>query len=241
MEPSSIISYGPHPDQRIAVYPHRGEGNGWAVAVVHGGYWQHRFDWTITENLVVHCAGLGFDVVNIEYRRGTGAGAWPAPASDVRLAIEAAREQLPASRFIGVGHSVGGELVLLAADLVEAVVALAPVTDAGRVYAEGLGGNAALEYFGAGPNTLPDVYRDASPLVRWAPECPSLIVHGAADDRVPLSHTLDYLAALPEAPIDLILDHDAGHFDVSDPAHACWRQVDAWLATLAFSEHPDRP
>ncbi|MCI1747242.1 MAG: S9 family peptidase [Acidipropionibacterium sp.] len=241
MEPSSIISYGPHPDQRIAVYPHRGEGNGWVVTVVHGGYWRPRFDWTITLDLVDHLIGRGFDVVNIEYRRGTGAGAWPAPASDVRLAIKAAREQLPTSRFISVGHSVGGELVLLSADLVDAVVALAPVTDAGRVYAEGLGGNAALDYFGAGPDALPEVYSDASPLERRAPDCPTLIVHGAADDRVPLSHTLDYLAALPEAPIDLILDHDSGHFDVSDPAHPCWRQVDAWLASLASGEHPNRP
>ncbi len=237
MRSSSSLVYGPHPDQRIAVFPGAGAGagNGWAAVVVHGGYWRHRVDWTRTTDLVSHLAGRGFDVINVEYRRGHGAGAWPAPSEDVRRAVEVTQERFPASRLVGVGHSVGGELVLLAADLLDAVVALAPVTDAGRVYDEHLGEDAALDYFGSGPEVAADVYRDASPVHRRAPECPTLLVHGAADDRVPLAHTLDYLAALPEAPLDLIVDHDADHFEVADPAQASWRQVDAWLDSLVRS------
>lgn len=57
--------------------------------------------------------------------------------------------------------------------------------------------------------------------------------HGAADDRVPLAPTLDYLALPGGHRSILIVDHDAG--EVADPARASWRQVDAWLDSLVRS------
>lgn len=63
-------------------------------------------------------------------------GGWPQAPDDVRAALVAVessdwRQGVPGP-VIGVGHSVGGQLALLSADLLDAVVALAPATDAAR-------------------------------------------------------------------------------------------------------------
>lgn len=231
----SHIDYGPAPDQYLDLY--RADESFAMIALVHGGYWRQ----TVTSSgllpLAGHLVRAGFDVANVEYRRGPVTGAWPIVRDDVRAAISALRPLARGARLIGVGHSVGGELVLLAADLLDAVVGLAPVTDTARVHDEALGDGAAGQYFGGSPREIPAAYRESSPVHAAPPRVPTLIVHGAPDDRVPLAHTLDYRSACGPAPIDLVIDHGASHFDVIDPAHPVWRQADAWLTGLA-APHP---
>lgn len=230
MEPTSVHAYGEHPDQQVSIYRTRAlYGAEPVIVVVHGGYWRQRVAAEAVIGVVTHLLKAGYDVANVEYRRGPVDGAWPIVRDDVRAAIATVREVFGDRTLIGLGHSVGGELVLLAANQLDAIIALAPATDAARVHTEQLGEGAAQEYFGASPDEAAERYREASPIHQPAPTCQTLIVHGRDDDRVPLAHTLDYLRAHRSAPIDLLVDHQADHLDVADPTHQVWRQVEAWL------------
>lgn len=229
MEPTLSHAYGDHPDQHVDWYASRvARPLDAVIVVVHGGYWRERVTASSTEALVGHLLKSGHDVANVEYRRGRRTGAWPVVRDDVRAAIAAVREHIGGQRpLIGIGHSVGGQLVLLAASQLDAIVALAPVTDIARVHRENLGDGAAAEYFGSSATELE---AEASPIRQPAPDVPTLIVHGRPDDRVPLDHTLAYLGAHSPAPIDLIVDHAASHIDLIDPDLAVWRLLDVWLA-----------
>lgn len=230
MEPTSVHVYGEHADQHIYVHRTRVPfGHEPVIVVVHGGYWRERVSSEAIEGVVSHLLKAGYDVVNVEYRRGPAEGAWPIPRDDVRAAVAAAREHFGERTLIGLGHSVGGQLVLLAADQFDAVVALAPVTDAVRVQTEGLGEGAALEYFGATADEAAEAYAQASAVRQAAPTCPTLVVQGLLDDRVPPAHSFDYAAAHAGAPIDLIIDHGADHAQVAEPDHQVWRLIEAWL------------
>ena len=126
--------------------------------------------------------------------------------------------------------------MLLASGELDSVVALAPVTDTVRVWAEGLGDGAAAEYFGAGPDDLPAAYADASPLRRLPAGCPVLLVHGDADERVPLGHSLDYVKAAGVAAghsIGLLEVPGLGHLEAVDPAAPHWEATVAWMTGVA--------
>ena len=118
------------------------------------------------------------------------------------------------------------------------MVALAPVTDTARTHAEALGEAAAAEYFGAGPAVDPARYTDASPIARLPVGRPALLVHGSDDDRVPMRHTLDFLAAALEAgdAVDAVLPHRLGHREAIDPGHGAWRGVLEWMTRVQESE-----
>lgn len=236
-----VLPYGAHPDQwvRVAQQPGDDDPRGCAV-LVHGGYWRERFTAELMEPLAGLFLEAGWAVANVEYRRGPDA-VWPAPLDDVVAACRVVRDWAaqppgaPAGPLVVVGHSVGGQLALLAPGAgapVDAVVALAPVTDAARTHAEGLGEDAAAEYFRASPEEAPDRYADASPLRRPVPDVPTLVVHGADDDRVPISHTLDHLAAAwtAGADVDAHLPGRLGHRACIDPDAPHWPAVLGWLA-----------
>jgi dipeptidyl aminopeptidase/acylaminoacyl peptidase len=85
---------------------------------------------------------------------------------------------------------------------------------------------------------VPDVYRDASPVVHVDPEsAPFLVVHGVRDTVVPIAHARRLVAALREAGIavDYVEFPDAGH-DVF-----AWERVgERTLAFLGRYLEPDR-
>jgi acetyl esterase/lipase len=228
--------YGGHPDQHVEFVPAEAPRRGLAV-LVHGGFWRERHTLELMRPLSQSLAGAGWEVANVEYRRGPAA-VWPAPLEDVRAACalaDAARrdpQRGPAGPLVGIGHSVGGQLALLAGGPLDAVVALAPVTDTARTHAEALGEAAAEEYFGTGPAGDPARYADASPIARLPVGRPALLVHGSDDDRVPVRHTLDFLAAALEAgdAVDAVLPHRLGHRDAIDPGNGSWPGVLEWMA-----------
>lgn len=238
--------YGSHPDQYVEFIPAVGPRRGMAV-LVHGGYWRERHTLELMRPLALSLAAANWEVANVEYRRGPEA-AWPLPLEDVRAACALAdtvrcdpdrnRRGGPAGPLVGVGHSVGGQLALLAGGPLDAVVALAPVTDTVRTYEEGLGEGAAEEYFGCGPSGDPGRYADASPGARLPVGRAVLLVHGSDDDRVPVRHTLDFLAAALEAgdAVDAVLPHRLGHREAIEPASASWHGVLEWMARLQESE-----
>lgn len=233
-------AYGDHPDQWFETVHVAGKAG--TAVLVHGGYWRERFTLELMRPLAAALHRAGWSTVNVEYRRGRQ-GPWPVPLQDVRAACTAAREaaRTRTGPLIAVGHSVGGQLALLTGDPVAAVVALAPVTDAARTHREGLGEHAAAEYFQASPEQAPRLFADASALARLPVGRPTLLVHGADDDRVPVEHSLDFARAAWKAgdPVDLRLEHALGHVELIDPSGSHWPGALEWVRAAAGAATPE--
>lgn len=205
------------------------------VVLIHGGYWRAGFDASLMDELGNDLLGRGWAVANLEYRRRGSGGEWPAIMDDVHAGIEAVRQwAMPQGvPVVGIGHSVGGQLTLLAAAQLDAVVALAPVTDVARTYREGLGENAAAEFFGVSPEQDPKLYASASP--KWTPPaCPTLVVHGTNDTRVPKEHSRDFVRAAAERGGRVEYHEVVGldHLELIQPTATHWPAVVAWMDAL---------
>lgn len=168
-------------------------------------------------------AAAGFATANIEYRRvGEPGGGWPGTFDDVKLAVTFAREYAPQyggdpSRTIVVGHSAGGHLALwVAAEIPDlfAAIGLAPVASLHQTLSD----HAAASLLGGVPDEFPDRYTYADP-ARPTP-VPRVLIHGTADDTVPIALSRDYAA-----PARLIEIPGADHFAVIDPKHPAWHTV----------------
>ena len=227
------IKYGTSDEQRIDMHLPEGDVHGLAI-LVHGGFWRSSFSSALMSGLAAYLVDRGWKVANIEYRRtGTG-GEWPVAMKDVRAAINTVsqqhRESHPGARSIVIGHSAGGHLALLAADLVDGVVALAPVTDMVRCDEEGLGEDAAREFMRSSNRENPDEYRLASPAYATPPGARILVVHGDCDERVPVAHSRKYVS-------DTLIGMDAQYKELEnmthraliDPEEEHWTEVLAWM------------
>jgi len=130
-----------------------------------------------------------------------------------------------------VGHSAGGQLALLTADLVDAVVALAPLSDIKRADAEELDDNAALGFMGGHYADMPDAYDAASPVRQLPIDRPLLIIHGDVDIRVPEVQSGDFAAAAFAAgdTIEYRMLPGLGHMDQIDPIAPHWAGTVAWM------------
>ncbi|MBB6172285.1 acetyl esterase/lipase [Nocardiopsis mwathae] len=241
MPVSATLCYGRHPSQVIHVrQPDTDADAPFPVAVLlHGGWWRDRFDTRLMEPIAADLAEAGWLVWNIEYRRtGEDGGGWPQTLDDVRAALDLLNARLhdgaepgDAARVVGIGHSAGGHLALMAApgSPLTQVVGLAPVTDLRTSLDEGLGEGAVADFLG--PDPSPALVEDATPLKRIPVGTPQLVVHGSRDDRVPAGQSRAYVEAARGAGdrVDYVELSDADHFVVIDPSHASWRSVREWL------------
>lgn len=230
-----ILSYGPSSEQIIEVLPSRRAGSKGTAVLIHGGYWRPKFDLTLMHPLCEDLVERGWAVANVEYRRmGTGGG-WPTTVNDIQTAIGFVREHASQigvhGPLVGIGHSVGGQLALLAAPGLDAVVALAPVTDVARTEREGLGENAAREFMGVDAMDAPGAYRAASPVSQLPLRRPLLLVHGDVDVRVPVEHSTDYYAAAIASGdvVTMRIVPGLSHLDAIRPEAAHWPAVVRWL------------
>jgi dipeptidyl aminopeptidase/acylaminoacyl peptidase len=223
--------YGPHPDQHLELRLPVGGGPHPVAVVLHGGFWRVAFTRRNSAAVATALTAEGWATLNVEYRRGHG---YLETLEDVAAAC-AATGTLPApldsARTIAVGHSAGGQLALWAAAerLVAAAVSLAGVVDLEAAAAAGLGGDAVVEFLGGLPEDVPERYAAADPLRRLPLGVPTLLVHGTADDRVPLSQSEAFLAAALACGdrCRLLTLRGADHFDPLDP------RGDYWPATAA--------
>jgi acetyl esterase/lipase len=180
-------------------------------------------------------------VANIEYRRtGTG-GEWPVACTDVRAAIDYVRRVDVLAGIevtIAIGHSAGGHLGLLAGDILDGVVALAPVTDMRRTEREELGEGAALEFMQCRSIDDPEAYDSASPLLNVLSHR-ILLVHGDADERVPVEHSREYANAMRDAgpSIDYIELDGVTHHPLIDPVEPHWTAILQWLDDSPLEQH----
>jgi acetyl esterase/lipase len=232
--PDLTLTYGPGPCHVIDVrLPARLPAP--AVAVIHGGFWRAAYDRTHTGPQATALAEAGYVVAVPEYRRtGQEGGGRPGTFDDVAAALDALPALLapyasgPATLL---GHSAGGHLALWAATRpgvsARAVVSLAGCADLTLCARLGLDDGATDLLMGGSPDEVPDRYAAADPALLPVPDMPVTLLHGTADDRVPIEVSRSYAertgAALQELP-------GTGHFALIDPLSPVWPRV---LKTLA--------
>lgn len=236
-----VFAYGEHPSQMVGIHqPDADDSAPFPVAVLlHGGWWRDAHDLRLMDPLAAELADAGWLVWNVEYRRtGHDDGGWPQTFDDVHAALnvlgarlqEGAEPGDPA-RVVAVGHSAGGHLALLAArdSPLTAVVGLAPVTDVRAAHRQGLGEGAVADFLGPDPGE--HAYADAAPLHQVPTGVAQLIVHGDADQRLPVEHSRAYAEAARAAgdPVEYAEIAGADHFAVVDPRHAAWHAAVEWM------------
>ena len=249
--------YGPESNQFGDLYLPAGSGMAPVVLLIHGGFWRTPYDLSLMAGLAEDLARRGLFAWNIEYRRiGDPAGGWPETLRDVARAADYLRVlatlyQLDLQRVVALGHSAGGHLALwLAArktlapasplavaetplDL-KGAVSLAGANDLEHVWRLQLGDRAAEELLNGSPQEWPERYADASPAAHLPLGIPQVLVHGSADDRVPLIVSQDYAQKARQAGDTVTLLELPGedHFVVIDPASHAWERTCAEIDRL---------
>jgi acetyl esterase/lipase len=188
------------------------------------------------------CADLarrGVAAWNVEYRRiGRGqGGGWPATLDDVAAAIDHLAVLEDPRLDLGggvtaVGHSAGGQLALWAASRVDAAVPVRRVVAQAAVCNLAVAGEPAWEFLGGPPEQVPDRYAAADPMRLVPLGVPTLLVHGAEDETVPVRRSREYAAAAGEAgdPVELVEPVPGGHRVHPDPRSEAWRVAAEWIA-----------
>lgn len=236
--PDIVLRYGDHPDHvidlRLPTAP-----AGPLVVFVHGGFWRTAYDRTHACPLAADLAARGFPVACPEYRRvGQPGGGWPGTLDDVEAALAAlpdlVRPHADPAGAILAGHSAGGHLALLNAYTpgLAGVVALAPVADLAEGYRTGVGSGAVAALLGGGPHDVPERFDRADPARRGPLPVPTVIVHGDADDQVPIANSAGYAASVGGGMCSMRVVSGAGHFAVIDPLSQSWPHVLTALADL---------
>jgi acetyl esterase/lipase len=237
--PARTVAYGIDPEQVYDVRTPTTDSTGTTVVVVHGGFWRVEWDRAHAARQAQAFADAGHHVAVVEYRRtGMRGGGWPGTFADASAAVDAvlADPALP-DRLVLVGHSAGGHLVALAATRSEArslagVVALAGCVDLALTRDLGLGDRAAVAFMG---DADADEWTAADPAAH-RPLSPLVLVHGEADDTVPVEVAERYLDRQgPSAHHELVRLPAVGHMDLIEPTEPAFGVVLEVVARLAAS------
>lgn len=195
------------------------------VVFVYGGAWESGARGQFSR-WALDAADAGFLAVEIEYRP-SGEATFPAQIRDVRACLSWVRANADrfggdADRVAAVGHSAGAHLSLLAA--------LAPTGSFGDEFdpeptvhaAVGISGPYDLQagsdedgvvrrFLGGTEDEIPERYAAASPVTHVSADAPStFLLHGEADETVPVESSEEMAAKLEEAGATTELRTDAG-------------------------------
>lgn len=202
------IRYGPHADN---VGDLRGDGDD-LVVLVHGGLWKLEHERDGMESIAVALARRGLRTWNLEYRRLGNGGGWPGSGHDVLTALDAIPGLgLAARRVVAISHSAGAYLTTWAATRarpeIDIHVALGPIFDL----------EAAVENDDVGAAECARLLERGAPRVDPGGTT-TVVVHGDADQIVPVQRSADYAAA------NGLEHHRTGidHFSVLDPTTPEW-------------------
>lgn len=229
--------YGPARSQRVDLYVPDGDGPFPVVVLLHGGYWRSRYRKSLMRGLAADLRRRGFAAWNVEYRRtGRHGGGWPMTLDDVGAAIDLLVElgdpRLDLDRVDAVGHSAGGQLAIWAAARRDPGVAVRRVVAQSAVLDMVSAGEPAHEFLGGPPAEVPEHYAAADPMQLIPLGKPTLLVHGAEDETVPLKRSRAYFEAARAAgdPVELVEPVPGHHRVHIDTRSDAWRVVAEWLA-----------
>jgi len=242
-------SYGNDPEQFGDLRMPDREGPVPVIAIIHGGCWVSYYDLSLMDAMADALAREGFATWNIEYRRvGNPGGGWPGTFIDVAMALRHLKElarsyPLDLDNILVTGHSAGGHLALMLGAQqrlstnseirvtglpdIRGIVSLAGITDLKTYYAPSGCGSNILGLIGGLNNEFPERYSEGSPISHLPLGIRQILINGASDNIVPLSHVRPYhIAAIGKRdPVDLVTIPDAGHFEVITPGSVAWGSV----------------
>ncbi|MEU0337035.1 alpha/beta fold hydrolase [Streptomyces sp. NPDC006193] len=243
-------SYGDHPHQVYDAWPAEDPAAP-LVVLLHGGYW--RYDRMHLTPFAAYLSQQGFDVLLPGFRRSGGAGGYPETFDDVARIVDTLPQGRP---YVLAGHCSGGHLALWCAargllpagsrwhtaELPTAVLALAPLTDLAATRRDGLSNDAALQLLGGEDvfeERLPSV--DPVTLLREAGTTgvPTVLLHGAADEEVPLTQFADYAAV--HRDLRTVVLPGTGHYTLIEPGAPGARAVADTLGELSAAFGAPRP
>ena len=254
--PDLTMRYGPRAEHVVDLRFPRANADRAAplIVLIHGGFWRPAYDRMHLGPMGHALAAAGYVVAVPEYRRaGMAEEGWTGTFGDIALVADqvagiAGAHGADTGAVTWAGHSAGGHLALWAAARpglplsgagspwrgpfsATHVVALAACSSL-RLCAEwNLGEGAVLALMGGGPEEVRERYAVADPAALSPPPVPVTLVHGTADDQVPVSMSQAFGAGrLVEIP-------GAGHFDLIDPESRAWPTV---LAVLAGTQESGR-
>lgn len=217
--PAEVVHYADHPDATFDLRRPRHDPPHAAVVFVHGGFWRHMWTKDTMDGIAIDLARRGYLTANIEYRRVGKGGGWPQTLDDVAGAMAHIAAADGVDRLAVIGHSAGAQLALMAASVVDAPylpVAMGGILDMSAAVTEGLDEGAATAFLGETPP------EEASPMEAASPR-PALVVHGDADERVPVSQARAYAETNPQ--VEYLELSDVGHFEFLERSSAAWNRV----------------
>ncbi|MEU7423429.1 alpha/beta fold hydrolase [Streptomyces sp. NPDC040750] len=244
--------YGDHPHQVYDAWPAADPGAP-LVILLHGGYW--RYDRMHLTPFAAYLARQGLDVLLPGFRRSGGAGGYPQTFDDVARIVDTLTGGRP---YILAGHCSGGHLALWCAArgllppgsrwhtraLPTGVLALAPITDLDATRRDDLSDGAALQLLGGDEDLFEERMRAVDPLtlLRGAGTTgvPTVLLHGAVDEEVPLTQFADYAAVHDD--LRTVVLPGTGHYTLIEPEAPGARAVadTLWEMSAAFgARRPD--
>jgi acetyl esterase/lipase len=190
------------------------------IVLVHGGFWRPRYDRSLEDAVAADLCDRGFLCWNIDYAASDHP--WPTTLTDVAAGYDhvVSSDRVDRDRIAVVGHSAGGHLALWLASRHRL-----PPDAPGAIQ-----GDLALPRLCVAQAPVAALAQ-AAPLVLLPTRIRTLLVHGDADEAVPLSQSETYVAAAKAAgnPSSLQV-YPGAHFEHLDPASAA---VDVLRRALA--------
>jgi acetyl esterase/lipase len=230
------------------VYLPGGTGRVPLVVLVPGGSWTTS-DPTGLAGLAAALADAGVAAAPTHVRAAADEVVYPVPVEDVLCAVAAAADRVRSRGFVPdpvavLGHSSGAHLaalaVLAAGDYStscrspevtpDALVGLSGPYDISQIP------EIATALLGKSPDDDPATWASANPVeqVDQRPDVPVLLLHGSADDTVPLSFTTQFAHALEDAghPTTVQVVPKADHQSIYR-ADVAAERIAHWLLTLS--------
>lgn len=203
------------------------------VVLVPGGGW-YTADLAGLPELADDLAARGAAVVTATYRTSDSGEYFPVPVEDVACGLGYAAEAvagLDVSQVVLGGHSSGADMAALVAfapeDFAsadcpyEATAPDALIGISGSYDINEVSRGEAYNFFGGPQVRDPSTWDEGNPTAYadQRPDVRALLMHGTADDMVPITFTEDFAAALTDGGHEVTADYleGADHFSVLDP------------------------